>query len=372
MDAIPRQKLCEIILRYGSSLSGEPQRCEALLRDLCGQYRKEISALVSAVKEGITRELLSSENDISSAILLESLTQKLQENSALSEEAARWSVESWALALGVIDSHALNEATILQNTEFTPSISPPFEDPINEDTINIEPQTESQQPQASNFWQKMAIVGSVIGIVVVGSLVYFQAQQQQDFQAQQQQAIEQEVARLKEKEEQLRLEEATKREQAESRLLEEKLQREAIERKLEAERLQREETERKLREEQRQREETVNSNSGENISEGQAISLIENLYYHLSEKNFSAAVSLYSPQLADQFNSSFFEQFTRVTVEDLQVTSRTENSLNLIGKNTYVWPDGSTQREIRSYTVRNIDGELKITSSEFIKVIKFR
>jgi serine/threonine-protein kinase len=156
----------------------------------------------------------------------------------------------------------------------------------------------------------MAIVGSIIGIVVVGSLVYFQAQQKQ--------AIEQEVAKLKEK------------------------------------------------------EETANSNPGENIGEGQAISLIENLYYHLSEKNFNAAVSLYSPQLASQFRSSFFEQFTRVTVEDLQVTSRTENSLNLIGKNTYVWTDGSTQRESRSYTVRNIDGELKITSSEFIKVIKFR
>jgi hypothetical protein len=132
MDTIPRQKLCEIISRYGSSLSDEPQRCEALLRDLCGQYRKEISALVSAVKEGIARELLSSDNSVSPEILLESLTQRLQENSALSEEAARWSVESWALALGVIDSHALNKATILQNTKLMPSTSPPFEDSLNQ------------------------------------------------------------------------------------------------------------------------------------------------------------------------------------------------------------------------------------------------
>lgn len=362
MNNIPRQKLCEIILRYGSSLSNEPQRCEGLLRDLCGEYRKEISALVSAVKEGITRELLSSENAISPEILLESLTETLQENSALSEEAAKWAVESWALALGVIDSHTLNEATVLQKTEVIPS--PTLEDVLNEDTLNIRPQTEFPQSPTSNFWQIMTIAGSVIAIIIVGSLVYFQVQQQQ--------VIEQNLAKLKEKEEQLRLKETTKREEAERQLLEEKRQREESERKLEAERLQREETERKLREEQRKKEEVNNFEVFNNINEGQAISLIENLYYNLSEKNFNAAVSLYSPQVAFQFNSNFFEKFTRVTVEDLRVTSRTENSLNLIGKNTYVWPDGSTQRELRSYTVMNLGGELKITSSEFIKVTKFR
>lgn len=108
------------------------------------------------------------------------------------------------------------------------------------------------------------------------------------------------------------------------------------------------------------------------VNEGEAISLIEKLYYLLSEKKFNEARTLYSHQLYMIFPDDFFSQFKRVTVEDLQITSRTNNSINFTGKNTLVWFDGSTQREMRSYTVRNIDGELKITSSGFIKVIKLR
>lgn len=110
----------------------------------------------------------------------------------------------------------------------------------------------------------------------------------------------------------------------------------------------------------------------ESVNVSDAISLIENLYYLLSAKRFDEAISLYSPQLAERFSPDFFRKFKRVTIDDLQVTSRTENSINFRGQSTYVWSDGSTQRELRSYTVRNLDGELKITSSEFIKVTKKR
>jgi len=113
-------------------------------------------------------------------------------------------------------------------------------------------------------------------------------------------------------------------------------------------------------------------NSVKDINVGEAISIIENLYYTLSAKNYNEAEQLYIPQLASAFNPSFFDQFERVTVEDLQVTSQTEFSINFVGQNTYVYPDGSTQREERSYTVRNVNGELKITSSEFIRVTKFK
>lgn len=103
-----------------------------------------------------------------------------------------------------------------------------------------------------------------------------------------------------------------------------------------------------------------------------AISLVENLYHLLSEKQFDQASSLYTPQLADFFVPGFFNKFERVTVEDLKITSRTDSSINFLGENTYVYRDGSTQREARSYTVRSLDGELKLTASEFIKVTKPR
>lgn len=102
MNNQPRQKLCELILQYGRSLCDEPKRCEGLLRDFCGQYRGEISVLISSLKEGVAADLLSSQKSIPIEIVLARLTQRLQKDLYLSEEAARWAVESWALALGII------------------------------------------------------------------------------------------------------------------------------------------------------------------------------------------------------------------------------------------------------------------------------
>ncbi len=41
MNDFPRQKLCEIITQYGQDVSDNPQRCEGLLKDFCGQYSKK-------------------------------------------------------------------------------------------------------------------------------------------------------------------------------------------------------------------------------------------------------------------------------------------------------------------------------------------
>ncbi len=114
------------------------------------------------------------------------------------------------------------------------------------------------------------------------------------------------------------------------------------------------------------------SNSNRRIDEGEAISTVEALYTQLSQRNYAAARSMYGPQLAAIFEPGFFEQFTRVTVDNLSITSRTNKSINFVGDNTYVWPDGSTQRERRSFTVRQVDGRPLITASEFIKVIYSR
>jgi len=235
-----------------------------------------------------------------------------------------------------------------------PSVSStiPVQLPVNPVTIPSQPVPPPTPPSPSNNWTKIAIaLGSVGVLALVGSVVHFQEQQKQ--------ASDQEIAELKAREEQRLEAEQSQRKEAEQQLAEEQSRRQEAEARLEAE---------------RQKSETfVPSESvNQDINEGEAISLIENLYYALSEKNFDQAMSLYSPQLAESFSPSFFSQFERVTVEDLQVTSRTDTSINFIGQNTYVYPDGSTQRELRSYTVRNLDGELKITASEFIKVTKFR
>jgi len=103
VNDIPRQKLCEIIAQYGPSLGDDPRRTEALLRDLCGEYKREIFVLVSALREQVAADLLASQDSVPHKVLLARLTKQLQDNLALAEDAARWAVESWALALGVIE-----------------------------------------------------------------------------------------------------------------------------------------------------------------------------------------------------------------------------------------------------------------------------
>ncbi|MDB9406482.1 hypothetical protein PN470_19845 [Microcystis sp. CS-574] len=382
MNDLPRQKLKEIIIQYGRSLCDEPQRCEGLLRDLCGQYQKEIAVLVGALKERVPADLLASQNSTPPVVFLARLTKKLQDNLGLAEEAARWAVESWALALGVISSNDLKtnpssdppiptpvptpiptpvpDSAGQPTSSFSVSSTIPVQLPVNPVTIPSQPVPPPTPPSPSNNWTKIAIAISSVGVLALaGSVVHFQEQQKQ--------ASDREIAELKAREEQRLEAEQRQREEAERR-------RKEAEQQLAEEQRRRQEAEARL-EAARQKSETfVPSESvNQDINEGEAISLIENLYYALSEKNFDQARSLYSPQLAESFSSpSFFSQFKRVTVEDLQVTSRTDTSINFIGQNTYVYPDGSTQRELRSYTVRNLDGELKITASEFIKVTKFR
>jgi hypothetical protein len=51
MNDLPRQKLREIIVQHGRALCDDPKRCEAFLRDYCGQYGREIFILISALKK---------------------------------------------------------------------------------------------------------------------------------------------------------------------------------------------------------------------------------------------------------------------------------------------------------------------------------
>ena len=100
MNNLVRQTLSEIIDKYGRSLADDPRRCEALLRDLCGQYKKEINVLVAALKQRVAADLLASSTAMPGDILRARLMKRLHDNLGLSEEASRWAVESWAVALG--------------------------------------------------------------------------------------------------------------------------------------------------------------------------------------------------------------------------------------------------------------------------------
>src|SRR5215213_1609013 len=102
MNDAPRQTLRQLIARHGPGLCSDARRCEGLLRDLCGEHRREINLLVSALKERVALDLLAAQGSVPRGLLLTRLARRLEDQLAVTEEAARWAVDSWALALGVV------------------------------------------------------------------------------------------------------------------------------------------------------------------------------------------------------------------------------------------------------------------------------
>ncbi len=101
MNDLPRQKLAEMIAKYGRDLADDPMRCQGLLRDLCpSECKLEINLLVSALREGVPTDLLAS-SATPKEVRFALLRKRLQENLGLADESARWAVESWATAMGI-------------------------------------------------------------------------------------------------------------------------------------------------------------------------------------------------------------------------------------------------------------------------------
>jgi hypothetical protein len=107
MNEQPRQKLRELVERHGRSLADDARRCEGLLKDYSGEYRGEVSALVSALEEHVPQDLLAAPPGTPREVLLARMARRLSDQRALSEPAAAWSVNSWALALGLISEDEL-------------------------------------------------------------------------------------------------------------------------------------------------------------------------------------------------------------------------------------------------------------------------
>ena len=102
MNDLPRQILCEIINQKGKTCFKEITTFQNLLNDLChGNYKKERRCIIDSIAEGIPSELLSRNEHIPYDILSAQLTNRLK-HSGFDPHLARWTVDSWAQALGII------------------------------------------------------------------------------------------------------------------------------------------------------------------------------------------------------------------------------------------------------------------------------
>lgn len=105
MDNTPRQVLKELLVTHGPTLMDNPQRCKGFLLDRCQAQRLEVNILTQALEEQVVADLR--QQAVSSTpypVLQARLVKRLQDNRGITEEVARWGVDSWALALGVIQT----------------------------------------------------------------------------------------------------------------------------------------------------------------------------------------------------------------------------------------------------------------------------
>ncbi len=116
MNKEVRVILAELVITYGSDeISTNIRKTEGLLRDKCGNHKREIAVLISAMEHGIPEEILKAKGGSTDSSLSSRLIKRLYDNVGTDEVFARWAVESWATALG--KESDTNEGTTPQERE---------------------------------------------------------------------------------------------------------------------------------------------------------------------------------------------------------------------------------------------------------------
>jgi hypothetical protein len=120
MEDIPRKILFSLIHERGISITHDPGKFRNLLGDyLQGGYQRERNCLADSLSEGIPASLLANKDQLAYAMLSRQLSEKLIHNLGINADLANWTVDSWALALGVIQESDLHlndfSVTILSN-----------------------------------------------------------------------------------------------------------------------------------------------------------------------------------------------------------------------------------------------------------------
>jgi hypothetical protein len=103
MGDIPRELLCSLIRQQGSSIIHDSTKFRNLLNDFFqGQYKRERKCLSDSLSENVPDTLLTRKNQLPYATLSQQLCQKLIQDLGVNSDLAKWTVDSWAIAFGII------------------------------------------------------------------------------------------------------------------------------------------------------------------------------------------------------------------------------------------------------------------------------
>jgi WD40 repeat protein len=100
MNDLLRVKLCDIVAAHGPGVADDPRRCAELLRQAAPEDGGGVEALLRALEAHVPARLALLTEPLALAPLTSGLVRRLVDEQGLSEEAARWAVEAWAVALG--------------------------------------------------------------------------------------------------------------------------------------------------------------------------------------------------------------------------------------------------------------------------------
>ncbi len=101
LDNHPRHQLRFIIENYGRSIIDDPRRCRGMLKDLAPKHQRETNLLMLALDQKLVAEL-TQKTHTPILMHLDILAQRLHNNVGIQKDFAVWAIESWALALDVI------------------------------------------------------------------------------------------------------------------------------------------------------------------------------------------------------------------------------------------------------------------------------
>jgi parallel beta-helix repeat protein len=153
MTSSPRDVLVEIIAKQGDVLLTTPTRCEGLLKDYCGEHRREISALMTCLRSGTVVQLRQQNGTpIKTACSNLSLT-TVERNPAICSDLALWAMESWAVALKLLDPAAATAPLPDFNAPLPSENGPPSViGAITAEPGNVPPQdAPALEPPATDF-----------------------------------------------------------------------------------------------------------------------------------------------------------------------------------------------------------------------------
>lgn len=103
-----------------------------------------------------------------------------------------------------------------------------------------------------------------------------------------------------------------------------------------------------------------------------AVYVVQEWVSAMSDMDGKRASQFMTGEAERMYDPRFFKQFDRVNVSRLKVDNVSGSFINLSGVMTFVYPDGSVQKETRTFTIFTKDGAAVVTNTEFGKVIQSR